>query len=320
MTLTGIEGRGSLLTMTKQLRLVLVEDDPSDGELIARHLVKAHLDCLIHRVQTEAGLLSALSEVQPDLIISDYTLPRFNGLRALEVANTHAPDTPFIFVSGTIGEERAIEAMRQGATDYVLKSNLARLSSSVVRALREASTRVQQREAERQKGEHALRLERLARSYRMLSRTSSAMLRLRSRAELLDEVCRVVLQQGGYDRAVISLIDADANCLKPCACAGVDSAPLRAIDCAAHLAQQAIDSGAPRILNDLGVEPEPTPTQQIWLAQGWLAVAALPLTINGTAMGAMTLFSARRGVFDHAEAGVLLELTANLCFALQYHA
>ena len=220
MTLTGIEGRGSLLTMTKQLRLVLVEDDPSDGELIARHLVKAHLDCLIHRVQTEAGLLSALSEVQPDLIISDYTLPRFNGLRALEVANTHAPDTPFIFVSGTIGEERAIEAMRQGATDYVLKSNLARLSSSVVRALREASTRVQQREAERQKGEHALRLERLARSYRMLSRTSSAMLRLRSRAELLDEVCRVVLQQGGYDRAVISLIDADANCLKPCACAG----------------------------------------------------------------------------------------------------
>jgi diguanylate cyclase (GGDEF)-like protein len=66
------------------------------------------------------------------------------------------------------------------------------------------------------------------------------------------------------------------------------------------------------------VESEPTAHQQIWLAQGWPAVAAFPLTINGTAVGAMTLFSAQRGVFDEAEAGVLLELTANLCFALQY--
>lgn len=312
--------------MTAKLRLILVEDDPADGEIIARHLAKAHLDCLIHRVQTEAGLLSALSTVQPDLIISDFTLPNFNGLRALEIANTHAPETPFIFVSGTIGEERAIEAMREGATDYVLKGNLARLSSSVERALREASVEAQQREAERQKGEHAVRLERLTRSYRMLSQTSSAILRLRNRAELLDEVCRIVLKQGGYDRAVISLIDTNANSLKPCACAGVDSRPLRAIDFAAldahensmSLAQQAIHSRTPRILNDLAAEPEPTAHQQLWLAQGWPAVASLPLTIDGTAVGAMTVFSAQRGVFDEAEVGILSELTANLCFALQY--
>lgn len=312
--------------MTAKLRLVLVEDDPADGELVARHLAKAHFDCLIHRVQTEAGLLSALSAVHPDLIISDFTLPRFNGLRALEIANTHAPETPFIFVSGTIGEERAIAAMREGATDYVLKGNLARLSSSVERALREASIKAQRREAERQKDEHAVRLERLTRSYRMLSRTSSAILRLRKRAELLDEVCRIVLEQGGYGRAVISLIDANANCLKPCACAGVDSAPLRAIDFSAldaheksmHLAQQAIQSRAPRILNNLGIESEPTAHQQLWLAHGWLAVAVFPLAIDSTPVGALTLFSVQRGVFDQVETDILLELTANLCFALQY--
>ncbi len=312
--------------MKAKLRLVLVEDDPADGEIIARHLANAHLDCLIHRVQTEAGLLAALAEVQPDLILSDFTLPRFNGLRALTIANTHAPETPFIFVSGTIGEERAIEAMREGATDYVLKANLARLSSSVERALREASIKAQQRDAERQKNEHAARLERLTRSYRMLSHTSSAILRLRNRTELLDEVCRIAVKHGGYDRAVISLIDATSNSLKQRACAGVDSKPLRAMEFAAldaneksmSLAQQAIHERAPRILSDLGTETAPTAHQQIGLAQGWRAVAALPLIIDGTAVGAMTLFSAQRGVFDQPEVGVLLELSANLCFALQY--
>jgi DNA-binding response OmpR family regulator len=311
--------------MTAKLRLVLVEDNPIDGELIARHLAHAGLDCLIHRVQTEAGLLSALSAVQPHLIISDFTLPSFNGLRALEIANTHAPETPFIFVSGTLGEERAIEAMREGATDYVLKGNLVRLSASVQRALREASVKSKQREAERQAREQAVRLERLSRSYRMLSHTSSAMLRLRNRAELLDNVCRIVLKQGGYDRVVVSLVDANAKSLKPCACAGVDHEPLRAIDSAsldAHansmsLVQQAFHGREPRILNDLATESEPTAHQQVWLAHGWTAVAALPLIIDGKAEGAMTLFSAQPRVFDEAEVSILLELTANLCFALQ---
>jgi diguanylate cyclase (GGDEF)-like protein len=312
--------------MTARLRLVLVEDDPADGEIIARHLAKARLDCLIHRVQTEAGLLSALSTIQPDLIISDFTLPHFDGLRALEIANTHSPETPFIFVSGTLGEERAIEAMREGATDYVLKGNLARLSSSVERALRETSIRAKQREVERQRREQEVRLERLTRSYRMLSSTSSAILRLRDRTELLDEVCRIAVQQGSYDRVVVSLIDTNAKTLRAHACAGTDSKPLRAIDSApldshtnpANLGQQAIHAAAPRIINDLATESQPTAHQQIWLAHGWLAVAALPLMVDGTAVGAMTLFSAQREVFDPAEVGVLLELTANLCFALQY--
>ena len=312
--------------MSAQLRVVLIEDDPSDGELIARQLAKAHLNCVIHRVQTEAGLLAAIITVAPQLIISDFTLPQFDGLRALNIANTHAPETPFIFVSGTIGEERAIAAMRAGATDYVLKSSLARLPSSVERALREVSWSAKQRESERQKHEQELRLTRLTRSYRMLSHTSSTILRLRNRAELLDEVCRIAREKGGYDRVVVSLIDPNENSLSPRACAGADSKALRAIDCATldpdagseSLAQQAILSGAPRIENDLAAEPDPSAHQQVWLAHGCAAVAALPLTVDGTPVGAMTLFSVQRNVFDPVELDVLQELTANLCFALQY--
>jgi diguanylate cyclase (GGDEF)-like protein len=312
--------------MTAKLKLVLLEDDPLDAAIIARHLAKGNLDCVMHRVQTEAEFIAALETQSPDLILSDFSLPQFDGLRALQIARVCSPDTPFIFVSGTIGEERAIEALRGGATDYVLKTNLARLAPAVERAQREARTQAEQRRSEQQRREQEVRLERLTRSYRMLSNTSSAILRLRVRAELLDEVCRIAVQQGGYQRVVIGLIDTNAKALRPRACAGVESRPLRAIDFAVldpnassmSLAERAIHGGTPVCINDLPSEPQPTAHQQIWLAHGWSAVAAFPLLIDGTAIGAMTLFSNQLGVFDEAEVGVLLELTANLCFALQY--
>ncbi|HTV97832.1 MAG TPA: EAL domain-containing protein [Steroidobacteraceae bacterium] len=312
--------------MTTPLQLVLIEDDPNDGEIIARQLRKAGLDCVIHRVQTGPGLLTVLSTLKPDLIISDFSLPRFNGLQALEIAAAQVPDIPFIFVSGTIGEETALQAVRNGATDYVLKSNLARLSAAVERALAEAAVKVQKRQSEQLRRDQELRLQRLTRSYRMLSNTSSAILRSQGRSELLEEVCRIAVELGGYDRVVLSFVDPNARSLRPRACAGTDSKPLRAIDFSTldpaarpiNLAARAILGGAPLIINDLAAESPPTAPQQIWLAHGWPAVAALPLMIDGTAVGAMTLLSDQRGVFDEAEISVLSELIANLCFALQY--
>jgi CheY-like chemotaxis protein len=197
------------------LQLVVVEDSAADAELLKRSLSKAGLDVAIRRVETETDFVRALSEVKPDLIISDFSLPMFDGLKALEVAVVRAPDTPFIFVSGTIGEERAIDAMRRGATDYVLKSNLSRLPSALQRALREVALKAEKARSEQQRCDQEMRLQRLTRIYRMLSSTSSAILRLRNRIELFDEVCRIAVQQGGYDRVVISLVDAGEKILRP---------------------------------------------------------------------------------------------------------
>jgi diguanylate cyclase (GGDEF)-like protein len=312
--------------VSTKLQLILVEDNPPDAEIVARHLARAKLQFSIHRVETEEELLTALSAYRPDLIISDFSLPQFDGLRALEVAASHSPHTPFIFVSGTIGEERAIEALRRGATDYVLKTNLARLGPAVQRALSEAALKAKGREAEAQRRVQELRLQRLTRSYRMLSSTGSAILRLRNRAELLDELCRIAAKQGGYDRVAISLVDANAKSLTPRACAGVDSPALRSADAASldgsadcgSISAGAVQAAAPRIINDLAAEFAPSAQSRLWLAEGWKAAAALPLLIDGTAIGSMTLVSAQREAFDEAELGVLLELVANLCFALQY--
>ncbi len=129
------------MTAGAPLRVLHVEDNPSDAELIREALVAEHGECALQRVQTRDDFLAALRRDRFDVILSDYALPSFDGFAALEIARNQTPDTPFILVSGTIGEEAAIESMRRGATDYVLKHRLARLGPAVRRALEEAETR-----------------------------------------------------------------------------------------------------------------------------------------------------------------------------------
>jgi len=131
-----------------RIRILHLEDNLRDAELIESALENQGVNASWTRVETPEALAKALQEDPFDLIISDFTFPTFNGLNALEVAKNSRPDVPFIFVSGTIGEERAVEAMRKGATDYVLKDKIFRLGVVVRRALAETSLRVQRRLAE----------------------------------------------------------------------------------------------------------------------------------------------------------------------------
>jgi len=121
--------------------VIIVEDVPSEAEIAVRHLEAGGFACTWQRVDTEAMLRRTLNQARPDLILSDFSLPGFDGQAALEVVLEVAPDTPFIFLSGTLGEERAIEALQRGAYDYVLKTNMARLAPAARRALNEAETR-----------------------------------------------------------------------------------------------------------------------------------------------------------------------------------
>ena len=136
--------------MEPELRILVVEDVPTDAELEVHRIRATGIPCTYERVETEAAMRSALARSRPGLIISDFSLPQFSGLSALAIASAEVPDVPFIFVSGTIGEERAIEALKQGAVDYILKSNLMRLGPAVRRALDEAASQAERRKAEKQ--------------------------------------------------------------------------------------------------------------------------------------------------------------------------
>lgn len=130
------------------VRILLVEDSASDAALCKRQLQQAEIDCECTTVDSRDSFAQALDDFRPQLILSDFTLPGFSGLHALELTRAKWPELPFIFVSGTIGEDRAVEAMRMGATDYVMKNKLQRLAPVVRRALEEAEQRSSRRQAE----------------------------------------------------------------------------------------------------------------------------------------------------------------------------
>jgi len=123
------------------IRLLLSEDNAADVELEMRELRRAGLH-VAHRVaHTKESFTRELEEFAPEVILSDFSMPRFDGKHALRIARERAPETPFIFVSGTLGEENAIRALKDGAADYVLKDSLLRLPTAVLRALEDAAAR-----------------------------------------------------------------------------------------------------------------------------------------------------------------------------------
>ena len=136
--------------MRAEIKVLMVEDQLEDAELLTFEMRRSGLPIVAQRVDDQAGYEAALETFAPDLILSDYTLPGFDGPLALAIARQRRPDTPFIFVSGTIGEQRAIDALRQGAVDYVLKDNRARLVPAIERALKEAEERDAGRWAQRE--------------------------------------------------------------------------------------------------------------------------------------------------------------------------
>ncbi len=142
----------------KPLRVLFIEDSDIDTELICAELKRGGYDVSRTRVDTETAFLEALESGEWDLIISDFSMPHFDGLSAYKLFSKQDYDIPFIFVSGAMGEERAVQAMKAGARDYILKGQLGRLNAAVQRELAEAERRRQGREAEAAKEREQRRL------------------------------------------------------------------------------------------------------------------------------------------------------------------
>lgn len=136
--------------MKKPINILMLEDNAADAQLVELMFQRGALQAAFRRVERKSDFIRELERKPPDIILSDYALPTFDGLAALALARAKCPEVPFIFVTGTMGEEVAIETLKKGATDYVLKTRLSRLMPSVHRALREARERTERRRAVQQ--------------------------------------------------------------------------------------------------------------------------------------------------------------------------
>src|SRR5207249_2462830 len=136
--------------MKNEIRILLLEDSATDADLVRYVLRQGGFAHRLEWVENRTAFVQQLEKQPPDLILSDFSLPSIDGYEALALAREKCPDAPFIFVTGTLGEEVAIETLKKGATDYVLKHRLARLVPSIHRALREAKGRAERKRAEEQ--------------------------------------------------------------------------------------------------------------------------------------------------------------------------
>ncbi|HYL72524.1 MAG TPA: EAL domain-containing protein, partial [Candidatus Dormibacteraeota bacterium] len=300
----------------RRLHLLLVEDSESDSDLTLWRLKKAGYECSWRRVVTADEMRSALREQTPDLILSDFSLPAFDGMEALAIARAEAPGVPFIFLSGTIGEERAIEALKCGAIDYVLKSNPKRLVPAVARALEEAALRRSSQLAEQQ-------VARLTSVLQMLSGINSALVRIQNRDELLNESCRLAYRVGGYAVATLALIDPAARIARRVGWGGREEANGELeFHIADHeggdtsLVGRVIRTGVPLLCEDVARFAHPIQGREGLIAAGVRSLACLPLRVDGTPVGAFLLGAG--SVIGQDELLLLEEVVSNLSFALQY--
>jgi DNA-binding NtrC family response regulator len=142
------------------LKILIIEDNQSDADLVQRELKKNGLNFICQIVQTRESFEDALEKFNPDIILSDYSLPAFDGFTAFNISQNKSPDVPFIIVSGMLGDERAVELIKTGITDYVLKDKLFSLGPKITRALKEAEERKKKRIADEElKKQHEKLLE-----------------------------------------------------------------------------------------------------------------------------------------------------------------
>jgi signal transduction histidine kinase len=230
--------------MKSPLHILHLEDDPNDAALVQSTLKAGGINCATTRVQNRDRFVAALENGGVDLILSDFSLPAFDGLSALKIAHARWPDVPVIMVSGTLGEERAIDSLKSGATDYVLKERLLRLVPAVHRAMQGVKERAERRLAERKREEYSLKLQVLSR--RLVE--AQEMERRSLARELHDEIGQALTVAQLNLQALLQSPDASASKsrLKQC---------LEVVDRVLEQVHDISLNLRPSILDDLGLEP-----------------------------------------------------------------
>jgi PAS domain S-box-containing protein len=190
------------------LRVLILEDNPVDAELVVHELRRAKIDFTSRLVEEKREFNKALAEFQPLVILSDFNLPLFDGQAALEIARARAPEIPFIFVSGSIGEEKAIELLSQGASDYIFKDNLQRLGPAIKRAVENARLLLEKKKTDEELRSHVDEL-------RLLAEAADRFVHINDLDKIYDYLARTIRDISGADYLLLSLFDEKLQAVRP---------------------------------------------------------------------------------------------------------
>ena len=297
------------------LRVLFLEDDPADVELCLEELKRAGVAVSADLVQTPEDFQARLHAASYDLILADYNLPGWTGMDALEALRTDGQDIPFVLVTGKLGEETAVECIKKGAADCVLKDRLVRLPLAVRRALQEKVLRQERIRAE----EKILRLNRL---YSVLSNLGQTIVRVSDRDELLREVCRIAVEQGQFRMAWCGLLDPATQRIIPVAHCGIqegclEKARVSADERTEGPVKTALRTGQHFVCNETGSAHCVLPWREDASPCGYRASAAFPVQVQGRVIGALSVYASEPGFFDEDNVTLLDQVAADVSFALE---
>jgi two-component system, cell cycle sensor histidine kinase and response regulator CckA len=310
--------------MARNLKILLLEDRAPDAELVTRRLLEHGLAFDATRTWTEDAFTAALGDPELDLVLADYSLPAYDGLSALRRARERRPELPFIFVSGSIGEEGAVEALRQGATDYVFKDRLARLGPAVSRAILEARERLQRSQAEATVLAREQRIEHLSQVLHAVRDINNLIVREREPSSILHEACRILLRARGYLMTWIAMPAAGSTRAVAASRAGVRADYVDEIQ--VSFGDSATDGGPVRtafrtaaacVVDAIDARPGAEPWEVAAASREFRSCAAVPMCHDQRVFGVLQVFADRTAAFDGEETEMLVEVANDLAFALR---
>ncbi len=308
-------------------RILLADDNVDMRRYIERLLERSYL---VQAVADGAAALEVALADPPDLILSDVMMPRLDGFGLLKAlrSDERTRRLPIILISARAGEESAAEGLGTGADDYLVKPFSARELLARVRAHLELAQqrRGLERELERRVEERTAEVARLTRVLQMLSGINSALVRIRSRDEVMVEACRLAERVGGYALATAMLIDPVTRAARLVGWAGLKLLPEseQSFPVAdregedTSLIGRVIRTGEAVLCEDIRSSPNPIARSELMLAAGVRSVACLPLRVDGTPIGALVFGTRAEQVIQADELKLLEEVAANLSFSLQY--
>jgi len=275
-------------SLATPLRILHLEDNPNDAELVMHELRRAGYDPIADRVETEPDYRDQL-HLEPEIILADFTMPEFDALRALEIMQEGRFDIPFIIVSGTIGEERAVQAIQCGATDYIIKDRLGRLGQAVAQALEKKQLRDEKRRAGEQ-------LQRHARFLKLTADVGMALASGKTLGEMLHQCAESMVCNLDAAFARIWTVTAGENVLELQASAGLDNhldGPYSRVPFGKGEIGLIAQDRIPHLSND--VLNDPSVSDREWARrEGMIAFAGFPIQLDDRLVGVVASFSRKR--------------------------
>lgn len=304
--------------MKNKIKILHLEDSLRDSELIRSMIESGDIAHEYLLADNKNDFIHLLETENIDIVLSDYNLPDYHGNEALQLIKKKHADMPFIFVSGAMGEDAAINAMLNGATDYVLKHRLERLVPAIKRAIAEHELIIIQHKAEQE-------IIRLNRIYAVLSSINHAIVRISDKDELFSKVCQIAIDEGKFYMSWLGKVDNETNKVVVLASAGNSGDYLENLNI--NLSDEkrsngptgkAIKSGKIVISKDTENDESMLPWHNNIVKNGSKSSIALPLIVSGKVYGIFNIYSNEVNFFDNDEIKLLDELAMDISFAIEF--